>query len=252
MRARAIWVASFLWIASVPAGAQYGADACLDAARSLVRQQARWNERDDLRSRSREVRYWEAADGTRGSCRYDSRGRVYEVRVEGWGRDGSGWPGEPGRLGLTEEYGFDRRGSDYTSLATRTLAECQAACRDDSRCQAYTFSAREGRCWLKSRVNAQQVNRDMVTGYKTEEGRGDHDGGWGGGWGTLSEEWHYDRRGNDYTSFRTPRLADCKAACTREDRCRAYTFDTRSGTCYLKDRANTPQANEGMVTGFKQ
>ena len=271
MRRTAPWtVALSLALGAVmPSSAQTGRDACLDAARALVRQQARWDQsrKGDYRD---DALQWVANDGTWGTCRLDSRGNVYEVRVEAWGRGGtSGYPGggyppagggyppggNPGggsqgnRYGLSEEFGYDRRGSDYATLDARTLSQCQIACRDDSRCLAYTFSARESRCWLKSRMNEAQISRDMVTGYKLEDWS---DGGGGNGWGNLTEEWDFDRRGNDFDDFRVDSVAQCKQECRDDNRCRAYTYDTRTRTCYLKDRANTPQRSAGMVTGYKQ
>jgi serine protease Do len=68
----------------------------------------------------------------------------------------------------------------------------------------------------------------------------------------LSEERGYDRRGNDYHSFRARGLGDCQDACARDGRCRAYTFDTRNGDCYLKDRVNSGERNGVMVTGYKE
>ena len=70
--------------------------------------------------------------------------------------------------------------------------------------------------------------------------------------GDLTEERGYDRRGNDYTSFRARSLDDCQDSCRREGRCRAYTFDTRNGDCYLKDRVNSGERNGVMVTGYKE
>jgi hypothetical protein len=246
MRFRGLWLSTLVVVlAAAPASGQPARDSCLEAARALMRQQVRWE--DDRGSRSsRDVLRWRAADGTWGSCGLDSLGRVYEVRVDRWSGGASATrPGEPGFTDLTEEYGFDRRGDDYTSITARTLGECQAACRTDARCHAYTFSGRDARCWLKTRANAQQANRDMVTGYKTGAGSGDT-------WpGMPTEEWGLDRRGNDYANFPTRGLAACKEACGRDARCRAYTFDTRNETCFLKDRVNAAQRNEGMVTGVK-
>jgi hypothetical protein len=189
MRFRGLWLSSLaVVLAAAPVSAQPARDSCIEAARALVRQQVRWE--DDRGSRSaRDVIRWRAADGTWGSCGLDSLGRVYEVRVDRWSSGaGSTRPGGgTGMTDLTEEYGFDRRGDDYTSITTRTLGECQAACRNDVRCHAYTFSGRDARCWLKSRSNAQQANRDMVTGYKTGAGSGDS-------WpGMPTEEWGLDR-----------------------------------------------------------
>ncbi len=242
---RALVSCSVLLIAAAPLPAQSGREACADAARALVRQQTSWDEArygattDTLR--------WRASDGTRGTCRLDSRGRVYEVKVEQWGSGGDIIIGPPGGGGeLTEERGMDRRGDDYTNFGARSLSDCKSACRRDGRCLAYSFSVRDGRCWLKSRVNSPHLNRDMITGYKSSGSGG------GGSGGRLTEEWGYDRRGNDYTSFRADGLGDCQSACRRDGRCRAYTFDTRNRACYLKDRVNSGQADSGMVTGYKE
>jgi hypothetical protein len=152
-------------------------------------------------------------------------------------------PGLASAQRLTEEYGFDRVGSDYNSFETGDLDACKAACGRDSRCRAYTYLPSKQECYLKDRVNAAQRSRDGVTGVKQS--------GDGGSIGDLTEESGYDRRGNDYTSFRARDLNDCQRACNRESRCRAYTFDTRSADCYLKDRVNKGERNGVMVTGYK-
>lgn len=72
----------------------------------------------------------------------------------------------PAPVGLTEERGLDRRGNDYVDFRARDLLDCQDSCRRDDRCRAYTFDTIDRTCFLKSRVNTQQRNRDMVTGYK--------------------------------------------------------------------------------------
>jgi hypothetical protein len=153
------------------------------------------------------------------------------------------WPALVSAQRLTEEYGFDRVGNDYRSFEIDDLDSCKSACSRDSRCRAYTYLPSKRECYLKDRVNAAQRSRDGVTGVKQEYG--------GGGYGNLTEEPGYDRRGNDYTSFRARDLGDCQRACNRESRCRAYTFSTRSGDCYLKDRVNRGERSGEMVTGYK-
>ncbi|HEX2644869.1 MAG TPA: PAN/Apple domain-containing protein [Thermoanaerobaculia bacterium] len=154
------------------------------------------------------------------------------------------WPALASAQRLTEEYGYDRVGSDYNSFQTNNLDACKSACGKDSRCRAYTYLPSKQECYLKDRVNSAQRSRDGVTGVKQEFGGG-------GGIGNLTEEPGYDRRGDDYTSFRGRDLNECQRACNRESRCRAYTFDTRSGDCYLKSRVNKGQRDGGMVTGYK-
>jgi hypothetical protein len=149
--------------------------------------------------------------------------------------------------GLSEEPGYDRRGGDIDSFRTRRLEECKSACRRDDRCVAYSYLVGRQECYLKNRVYPMQPSRDAVTGVKAGNGWP----GGGGEAGNLTEERGYDRRGNDYTHFRVRGVSECKRSCAGEDRCRAYTFDTRSSECWLKDRVNSASSNGAMVTGYK-
>lgn len=219
-------------------------DACADAARTLVRQETRWDE-SRYRGDDADILRWRAQDGTRGICRVDASGRVFEVRVEHWGSDDVDvvWPPRGGTRGLSEERGYDRRGADYTSFQTRSLDECQSACRRDERCRAYTWDQGSDRCYLKSEVRPQRPARDRVSGVKGE--------GFDRG-GELTEERGFDRRGGDYTSFDTGRLETCQDACARDERCRAYAYDAGRGVCYLKDRVPSSTRDSGVISGYKR
>src|SRR5215203_4608588 len=83
--------------------------------------------------------------------------------VSGTKGGGSG-PGGSGRL--TEEEGQDYRGGDYDNFRARDLAACQAECRRQRRCVAYTFYFRTGACYLKDRLGNLERNKDTVTGRK--------------------------------------------------------------------------------------
>lgn len=85
-------------------------NACAEAARALVHQETRWNERGRERDGSSGTLYWQAADGTQGSCLMDRDGRIYLVRVDRWGSgDISVWPGtgrgDQNQLVRCESYG---------------------------------------------------------------------------------------------------------------------------------------------------
>ena len=164
---------------------------------------------------------------------------------EGSGGTGGGW-GD--REELTEERGYDYRGGDYRSFRTTGVSRCKADCRDDSRCEAYTFNLETETCYLKDRVGDYQRNRDTVTGLKSTTGGGRPWGGRGG----LTEEEGYDYYGNDFDSFEASGVSACKNACRNEDRCVAYTFNRRTDMCYLKDRVGDYRRASEMVTGVKE
>lgn len=74
--------------------------------------------------------------------------------------------GRPGRQELSEQPGFNLEGGDYTSVFFETLRECQAACRRDDRCRAYTYNTRSRTCYLKDRVGRYERRDDTVSGDK--------------------------------------------------------------------------------------
>jgi len=69
---------------------------------------------------------------------------------------------------------------------------------------------------------------------------------------TMTEERGTNRRGNDYMTFPVRSPADCRDACARDQRCRAYTFDEAAGACFLKDRVPGASSSRGSISGVKQ
>ncbi|WKB51795.1 PAN domain-containing protein [Eleftheria terrae] len=67
---------------------------------------------------------------------------------------------------VTREIGWDRPGSDYTNFDlpwSATADACEAYCRGDARCVAYTYvrprvQGPNPRCWLKNRIPAPTPN----------------------------------------------------------------------------------------------
>jgi hypothetical protein len=146
---------------------------------------------------------------------------------------------------LSEEVGYDRSGNDYRSFEARNLGDCKRACAAERRCRAYTFLTRTRGCYLKERASDPRPASGSVTGAKDA-------GGFEPEAGRLTEETGYDRRGDDYTSFRARGLLACQSACRRDSRCLAYTFKSSSGDCYLKSRINSREPDRDAITGYKE
>ena len=181
---------------------------------------------------------------------------VYALRRNGDAVTGSkagGYPGPgPGPIGgaLTREPGYDRKGDDYTSFRSRGVDDCERSCGRDGRCLAYTFVYSQATCYLKSRVNSRVPSRDAVTGYKDSTSvptplppRPPVPG--------LTEERDTDRPGYDYSNFASGTARDCRDACARDNRCRAYTFLDRYSRCYLKSDVASPRPQRGATSGAK-
>jgi hypothetical protein len=150
---------------------------------------------------------------------------------------------------------FDRPGGDYTSvpIATGDPADCALQCERDRRCRAWSFNyptdtAVGAVCWLKNTVPARVQDSCCVSGVR--------------GGGVVEPrngavETSIDRAGGDYRGFEVRKGEDdeaCKAACTADNKCRAWTFARagyvgREAHCFLKKDIKPPRRRAGFISG---
>ena len=69
---------------------------------------------------------------------------------------------------------------------------------------------------------------------------------------SLTTEPGTNRKGSDYTHFSTSEHSECREACSRDRRCRAYTFNSVQSLCYLKDRVPGTSRDSQTVSGVKE
>jgi|SRR5690348_17192900 len=150
---------------------------------------------------------------------------------------------------------FDRPGGDYvsTTITSGDPADCALLCERDRRCHAWSFNyptdpAIGAMCWLKSSVPARVQDTCCVSGVRgagVVEPR------------TGALEVSIDRPGGDYKSFDVKTGVsdeDCRAACTADNKCRAWTF-ARAGYvgkeahCFLKKEIKPPRRRAGYTSG---
>ena len=86
--------------------------------------------------------------------------------VTGVRRGGGGGSGGSSS-GMTRRDGQNLEGGDYATRNERSVEACMDACRQDQRCQAYTFNLRDGKCYLKDRVGNYSSRQDTVSGEKS-------------------------------------------------------------------------------------
>src|SRR3954452_3860148 len=121
---------------------------------------------------------------------------------------------------------FDRPGGDYLSspVTSGDPADCALVCERDRRCRSWSFNyptdvAGGAVCWLKSNVPARTQDNCCVSGVRgagVVEPKND------------SIETSIDRFGGDYRNFDVKAVSEgddeCKAACTADSNCRAWTY----------------------------
>ena len=175
---------------------------------------------------------------------------------------------------------FDRPGGDYTSapISSGDPADCALLCEHDRRCRAWSFNyptviESSAVCSLKGSVPARVPDNCCVSGVRgagVVEIRN----------GTV--ETAIDRPGGDYRSFeirdgeargaerggdkaadkgpdkRTEKASDaeelCKAACSGDNKCRAWTFARpgyagKEAHCFLKKEIKPPRRRAGFTSG---
>jgi PAN domain len=150
---------------------------------------------------------------------------------------------------------FDRPGGDYLNspIASGDPADCALVCERDRRCRAWSFNyptdvTGGAVCWLKSNVPARTQDNCCVSGVR--------------GAGVVeprsgTEENSIDRFGGDYRNFELKRGEgddDCKAACTADNKCRAWTYARpgyvgREAHCFLKKEIKPPRRRAGFISG---
>jgi hypothetical protein len=150
---------------------------------------------------------------------------------------------------------FDRPGGDYLRSPSQSgdPAECALACERDRRCRAWSFSypsdgTDNAGCGLKNTVPPRVENHCCVSGVRGAgviEPRSD------------TRESSIDRSGGDYRAFELKSGEGddvCKAACTGDDSCRAWTYARpgyagKDARCFLKKEIKPPRRKPGYTSG---
>ncbi|WP_370691795.1 PAN domain-containing protein [Bradyrhizobium sp.] len=151
---------------------------------------------------------------------------------------------------------FDRPGGDYlrSPVPSGDPADCALLCERDRRCRSWTFSYPTdvyggAVCWLKSTVPARTPDNCCVSGVRgagVVEPRND------------KIETSIDRFGGDYRNFDLKGGGEgddeCKAACTADNKCRAWTYARpgyagKAARCFLKNDIKPPRRKAGFTSG---
>ena len=151
---------------------------------------------------------------------------------------------------------FDRPGGDYQSapVSTGDPADCALACERDRHCRAWSFNyptdiTNSAVCWLKSNVPVRVQDNCCISGVR--------------GAGVVEPrngavETSIDRFGGDYRNFDVKGGSEgddeCKAACTADNKCRAWTYARpgyagRNAHCFLKKDIKPPRRKAGFISG---
>lgn len=140
----------------------------------------------------------------------------------------------------------DILGADFPGMPMRNVSadECEARCKDNDDCAAYTFNQRRSACFLKSRAELTVGYPAAISGYRAT---GEHlirhiDM-------TILEA--TDFPGNDIGRRKQATFKACLLACSKTASCRAFTYVARSRECWLKNAIGSAEPQSGVVSGAK-
>lgn len=132
---------------------------------------------------------------------------------------------------------FDVATNDVKLLPFQTIANCDAMCKEDNSCIAYTFNKQNRNCWLKTSIQSIfQINPDIaISAVKSvvvkNNLQSDN--------ASLQIFENFDISTNDEVrGIANSNEESCKATCLREDSCAALTFNKTNNMCWLKKSAS--------------
>jgi hypothetical protein len=150
---------------------------------------------------------------------------------------------------------FDRPGGDYfnTPVTSGDPEDCALLCERDRRCRSWSFAypdidGASAVCWLKNAVPPRVPGNCCISGVR--------------GAGVIEPriegvETSIDRPGGDLRNFEL-KVGEgedtCKAACTADNKCRAFTYARpgytgREARCFLKKEIKPPRRKAGFMSG---
>jgi hypothetical protein len=151
--------------------------------------------------------------------------------------DGDGWR----TLTQTDFYGYDIR----AGLITQDAKTCEAQCRVNGECKAYTFNIEKRACFIKSQIGLAYRNPAAVSGHRERRV-------FPTSYFVLMEG--IDFPGGDYGRHPDVTLEKCDELCGwAGPYCQGYTYVKFNKTCWLKDnRIGKPIPNKFVISARRQ
>jgi hypothetical protein len=139
-------------------------------------------------------------------------------------------------------FGFDLR---FTPINVGSATECGSRCRDERGCRAYTFNMGNSACFLKSGAETVHRNVNAISGYEA----------------TLEQALRQspfiiqegtDYQGSDLQFLHPLSFEQCALECEKHADCRAFSYISRKGQCWLKSNAHSATSKKGITSGVRE
>lgn len=179
----------------------------------------------------------------------------------------SSQPPENRESGFARLPNVDLRGGDLRdprsdpNLKGIGVAGCETACKQDSRCKAFTYNTKVGWCFLKHSVGEQIAFRGAVSGTRHTSAPSPEKITQSPAQDQTENTLHINMlshtflRGRNFRNGNTdPKLKgitrdQCQQYCVVDERCKAYTHNTDK-TCFLLDHEGTQVKRQWVSSGI--
>ncbi len=140
----------------------------------------------------------------------------------------------------------DLLGVDYPDMPIGGISaeDCEARCRNDGECAAFTFNEKRRTCFLKASAELAVSYDAAVSGYRVPwEARVRRIAM------TIQEATDYP--GNDIDRLKDTTFKACLIACSDSTACKAVTFIAGRRECWLKNGTGSAEPRSGLVSAVK-
>lgn len=143
---------------------------------------------------------------------------------------------------------YDLTGAVFDRLNLSDAADCKIACGETEMCQAYTFDAWNGICFLKEDYGQLKVNARSTSGVASGNSRP--------AYSTAPVEFEYFNGkgfpGSGYAEVRSANRDACQESCSDRRECIAFNFIASRQQCQLFRTAGEYTSRAGVRSGAKR
>jgi len=169
-------------------------------------------------------------------------------------------PSEPGTQPSNKfkvSHDTDLFGGDYEqALKNVSYAHCERACRNDMRCEAFTYDSRNEWCFRKNGSFVRKYHKGAISGTR-ESTRQVEDTSMSVAQvssTSFSIFRNWDFTGMDIygDGIRNTSFGECKRICQLDKRCKSFSWVRSKQWCWPKHEVPRPVSRPGIVSGVKE
>jgi len=142
--------------------------------------------------------------------------------------------------------GRDMEGGDYHKQRNVSSDQCEKMCKLDSRCQAYSYDAWNGYCFLKSAIGPLRLEPRSVT-FVAKGATISYDGR-----APIIQRRQQKSFPNEpYLQAKAQSYGDCAQRCLRDKRCEGFNFYVSARRCNLIEKPKEYSDDRTADVGIK-